>query len=253
MSVLYRPRYGALYRPLYGPDGSAVPSDGPNGWLLPRTNIEFTALGMPAPTAIWLCQDASGNASDVNGGLALVAGGTPLYPATVAGWNRRGLSADEGTADRFSVGTGVGPNPSTTSSFWLFYFLVPPAPAANGRLIAIADGATPMVVVHTTTDRMRITIAANSADGTVSPQGSRAVAIMQNLAASTARLYTDQEKITGTFNGTIPDVNKGLFGLATADDATAVWGCMWQGSAAELTDAQAKLRFQQLHIQPPWS
>src|SRR6185295_7936096 len=107
--------------------------------------------------------------------------------------------------------SGSGPNPATTSSLRCWIALIPgSAPGTNRDLVFPTDGATNMTLVHTTGDRIRISVAGVAATGSSDPGGVRLLGCHYDRANSVANGYTDQEKVTGTYNSGLVDGNKGI-------------------------------------------
>lgn len=257
--LTYGPKYGLIYGPqsvVGGGGGIVVPQDGPNSWYVPATAADFTALGIAIPDSLWACQEAAGNLADSIGSLTLTAAGGPSYQqALPAGWTRKGVLGAAAAGKRFAAAAGLGPNPATTSSLWLFYAQITAVPGAARSLLVVSDNAVNCEGRYTAGGFSRCTCNAIDADG-ASVTGTALVrpwALMYNRAAGTVVVYTDLEKVPGTYNATVADGNKGLGASAIANVASlAGWGCMWSGANAELTDAQVKSRLQALNISIPW-
>lgn len=241
---------------LGGTAPGAVPADGPGGAIfVPENAGHFTTLGQAAPQHLWLCQDAAAgvDAAPAIGALSLSGLNGPSYEQAVSGWTRLGLGIADGTAQRFVLGSGVGPDPTTTSQLWLAYIDLTATPAATRRLFGLG-GATPCDARVTTGPLARLTVAAVSADGAANPVtgGVRPVAVLYDRTNSRAVLYTDQEKTVGTYSGTVTDGIKG-FGTGTAPAALMLWACLYTGAAAEISDAQVKSMLQALGWTIPWT
>lgn len=233
-----------------------VPKDGPSNWYVPTTSAHFTGLGITTPGSVWACQEASGNLADSLGSVTLTAAGSPSYQqALPAGWTRKGVLGTSSAGKKFAAASGTGPNPGTTSSLWLFYIQITAAPAAVRCAVFASDNAVNCEARVTTTPAYRCTCNAVDATG-ASNAGTtavRPVALKYDRANGVVKVYTDQEVVTGTYNATVADGNKGLGSSGIANVAAlAAWGCMWSGAAAELSDAQVKTRLQSLGITIPW-
>lgn len=87
--------------------GIDVPVDGPDNVYVPTTLDHFTALGIPPPTYLWECQEASGNLESSIGSLTLTksGAGTALYQQAQAGWSRGFVGHASGNAVVFSGGS----------------------------------------------------------------------------------------------------------------------------------------------------
>jgi hypothetical protein len=230
----------------------SVPSDG-GGIFVPGSAADFALLGEAAPQSLWLCQEASGNLADSIGALPLTPLNGPSYQQAVAGWTRLGAAIADVTTQRFVLQSGVGPNPGTTSQLWIAYIDVTATPGATRRLWGLG-GTTPCDARITNAPVCRLTVDAASADGTANPVGGgvRPYVVLYDRTNSRAVLYTDQEKIVGTYAAGVNDGNKGL-GPATGPSAAMVWACLFTGAAAEKSDAQVKSLLQALGWAVPWT
>ncbi len=102
-----------------------VPKDGPGaGVYVPDCNECMAALGLPALSHLYECQDEGGNAVDSIGGINLAPAGNPTLPgyqASITDWVRKGLIFAQGNSSRFTMAAMFGPNPATESVLWLAY------------------------------------------------------------------------------------------------------------------------------------
>jgi hypothetical protein len=218
-------------------------TDATSGWRLPRNAYQWSLLG-ETPSHLWRCTEASGNLADSIGSLTLTATSL-LYAQAVTGFTKTGIGMDA-TTDKAIAASGSGPNPATTSSLCCWIVVVPAAAPGSVRdLIFPTDGATNMTVVHTTTDRLRIVINGVSATGTVDPGGARLIGSHYDRANSAANVYSDQEKVVGTYAAGLVDGNKGIGdGPNTAEAGTVyAYGWGYDGSAAERTTASVAALF----------
>lgn len=252
MAVIVGAKTGLKGGPITGPDatifgaGITVPKDGPGAnRYVPQNASDFVQLGITAPDSLWLCQEASGNLSDAIGSLTLTANGSPTYAEAVTGWTRTGLGFVQGTANqRFAATTGLGPNPSTTSSVWLCYAKITASPTGIRGILGIGADTG---LRCPSADKLRVTCFSNNADGTATYFADGNVhpfLIKYNRAALTCRGYTDEENVICTYAGGTSDGQKGLGGVggaSTPNTMQVVWACMWSGTNAENLDPAATL------------
>lgn len=234
------------------------------GKAVPANSTEWSALiaskglGMSNPNSLWLAQEAAGNLSDSIGALTLTAANTPGYQTAVPGWSRLGVSTvDAGTA-KFAAAAATGPNPTTTSSLWVWYVTSTVTPAATRTILSVGGA------LATTSGSAQIkslpayrSLCVNViVDGASNPtaQGVMPVAVLYDRTNSRFVVYTGQDKIVGTYSAGVTDGAKGIGAtLGTAATASYLYGFMYSGAAAELTDAQVKALLVGLGWTIPWT
>jgi hypothetical protein len=69
--------------------------------------------------------------------MNLVAKGTPLYAQAATGWSNTGVGADDNTTDGFTVASGTGPNPNTTSQVWMVVLSIEVEPTALRAFLGV--------------------------------------------------------------------------------------------------------------------
>lgn len=269
------PRVGTRVRPRVGPMlgmkrlGSAVnpmagvTQDATSLKFVPATAGEWTttmaAAGIASgnPTDWWLCQEAAGNlASSGPGAVTLTANGAPLYRQAAAGWTRLAVGFTNAANQRFTAAAGIGPNPGATSVLLLWYQSITAAPGAQVVMNNISDGATnyrtmAQVVGNTKIQNACAGVVVNgTTDATT--VGIQPVAIRYDRTNNVANTYTLNDKIVGTYNAGVVDGRKGIGG-ATSPTGQCVYGAMWSGAAAELSDAQIKTLLQVLNWGITWT
>jgi uncharacterized repeat protein (TIGR01451 family) len=239
---------------------NAVSKDATSGIYVPASSTEMTNLGLfAAANTLWLSQEASGNLADSIGALTLTANATPGYQAAITGWTRKGVALTDGTANqRFGATTGVGPDPSTTSSAWLVYVkLTTATPAATRGVLGLASNVS---VQHTSgADQIKIVcVGVTTAGATTYTDGSvHPLLLVYDRTNSRVKAYTDKEVITGTYGAGATDGNKG-FGtggsVSTPAGGNVLYGALWTGANAESlsTSATAKTLLQTLGWTIPW-
>lgn len=250
---------GVSADPLRPDASSAADRDATSNIYVPSTAGQFTALGITAPSHLWLCQEAAGNLADSIGGMTLTASGSPTYQQAVSGWSRKGVGFTVTLNQRFSAAAGVGPDPGSVSTLWLAYVAVIGAQGGNRDIFGPNNtaGGTAAKVQTTTTPRVRGSFAGTVASGTSDPTatGLQPMVIKVDRTNSTAVVYTGQEKITGTYSAIISESTAKGFGSSgsTSFGGLIAYSALWSGAAAEVSDAQAKTLLQALGWSIPWS
>lgn len=229
----------------------------------PATNAEWTiamaaaGLGTGNPTAIYNCQDVSGSLIDANAALSLTTiTGVPTYSQAVAGHTRLGVGFVDGAGTSFRRAIGAGPNPLTTSSIWMWVADITVAAATRAFASASVAAAADVTAIILSTPKVRVRESNVSVDGASNPltASTQPYVLQHDLAGSRSRLFTRQEKVSGTFSLVTADGLKGLGAVTTTcPTAKVCYGCMFQGTAAELTDAQVKTLLTTLGWSIPWS
>lgn len=212
----------------------------------------IAANGVPlsAPSNLWLMQESSGNLTDSIGGLTLTASGTVSYQNAIPGWTRKGLGTTNGTAGKWGVASGSGPNPSTTSVAVLLYVRIDNATAERG-VLCFDDTTNDFVTVNVTAAgllRGYIDTAGTSSVGNYEGVATFPLLYVYDRTNSRARLYTSTEKVSPTYASVSADGAK-FFGHTTVPATSMyLYGCWWTGANAEWlsTDANAKEFLQDL-------
>ena len=245
-----------------GMSGNGVAQDSASGILVPETISQWTAVllaaGVPTtavPSAIWRFQDASGNITDAVGAFPLTVGGTAVtYQAAVAGWSRRAVvTADAGTTTMLSASASL-PDISTTSASVLTYSRITAGAAARSRVALgattfIADGITAGGVSSLQITGVGVTNWALDESGAVRPTW-----LTINRNASAESLGNNLEKIVATFSSA--PTGKGVQFGSSVNPAAAcsyLYGALFVGAAAQLTDSQRAAVLRALGWTMGWS
>jgi hypothetical protein len=233
--------------------------DATSGLPVPATEAEWTAfiarkgLTITEPTNLYLCQEASGNLTDVIGGKTLTASATPLYSQAVTGWTRTGVGFNGGTAQHFA--NTAFPAANTSSRFILMYWSgLTAAPLAGGTMLTHGTNITAIgVSQNITTGRARYrnggTIVDTTAAVTATP-----IAFLHNIAATTARLYTNSQKLSPAY-AAAAGTNLYVGAQSGASPVTGVlhYLAVWSGTDAEVSDAQVLALHTALGWSPAWT
>jgi hypothetical protein len=224
-------------------------------WYRPANSVEWTALLSVAgitngnPGSVWSFQEASGNLADGIGSITLNTAGAPAYQQTVIGSSAKAIVTTDGAAVQHVSNTTTAPNPAIVSTLLLAYVVAPTVGPASDR--GIMCTAPNHGINIRTSGRPRLTdgtLLANSILGTT-----QMLAHRTNLTAATFTGFTLLEKAAGTF---VAPTNGACVILgSTSVSASAsgyLYGALFSGSAAELTDAQVKKLMQTLGGNPIW-
>lgn len=241
-----------------------VSKDATSGIRVPANVTEWTdfrtitGIAAANPNSLWLCQEASGNLGDAIGSLTLTASGTVNYNQAVSGWTRTAVATTEAGNGKAVAASGTGPSPATTSQMWLFICSMPATPGTSRVFMGMNTGvaATAYRMAHFTTGVPRTTLVNSNFDGASSiSSGVHPCLMRYDRTGSAATGYTDLEKITTTYNSGVVDGDKGLgnAGGSTSSARSVVYGAMWSGSNAELSDANIKALLQALGFTIGWS
>lgn len=235
---------------------TAVAVDGPGSVYVPVTSAQWTALGLTAPTTLYPCQEAAGALVDANAVRNLTVVGTGhLYSQVVAGWTRTFVGFGLSAAGRFADATG--PDPATNSIAFLMYLQLVSSPALSRQVAQIASPTVfTLQVTSTATGQYRLSNGTTK-DGGAGPAGLvMPVLILHNRAQSMARIYTGQERIAGTYNGSVAGRFLAIGNGGTSTAAMRVGlAAEWSGAAAETafpSDAAVRTFLQKLNWRPNW-
>lgn len=230
--------------------GNFTTQDVASGKFFPASSAEYTAANFAAPASIWLCQEPSGNAADSVGANTLTAAGTPAYNQAVAGYTRTGFGMTDGTASQGFSATTV-PDASTTSLLMLAVVAIV-STTTTRSIFGFATTADDCEI--TASPRIRHLEAATGTNGTVNPIGVRFCVLKRDRTNSASLLYTDQEKIVGTFAGTTTGAKVAIGAKATLPCTfTCMYAALWTGANAEMPDSTVKTLLQRMGNTISWS
>lgn len=243
---------------------AAVSADATSGILVPANATEWAAvmaaagIGSGGPSALWLLQEASGNAADSIGSFTLTAtAGSPAlaYQQTVTGWSRKGIgpSGDNSDGKLSSTSTSL-PDLDTSSALLLTYTILEATPGASREFTCLAPSFR-MAARLTTTPRLQGNNSVNVATGSADPTGQvRPYVLQVDLANSVTALYDDAEKVIPTYSTTPSGKRVTLGGLGlNAPQCKHLYAALFIGTAAEMTAAQIKTLLQTLGWTVSWS
>ena len=240
-----------------------VTKDATSGKYMPATNTEWTDFisirnltGISAPTSIYLCQDAASPLTDVNGSTfnLTISGSGDSYQQSVSGWSAKAAKLTDGTAGGWRSLSSSLPDPSTTSSASLSYILQPGSvPAASRNMVTHATANVTVMRLNITTGFLACASGGNIANGTNAPSAVvRPIGLRWNKTGGTCTGNSDIEKLAPT-----PSTPTGKQHLLGSTGATGAFGYLysvrWDGSSAEISDANWKAMLQALGWTISWS
>jgi len=214
----------------------AVPID--NGIYFPETAAQWNELGLPAPDALWLCQESSGNLVDVINGYVLTAAGTPTYQQSLGGsFARKGVGLTAGTSQQFGNSAGIFPI-GATDSIMIYTVLTFSAGANNRQILHFAPGVEGRIR-HTLTERLDSSLNGNLVGtGSVDHSGAAfglVYSLNKDPAVEENVIETSLESIPLTYDGGALTGDLFALGADTSEIAmsgviamVAVW---YQGNA----------------------
>jgi hypothetical protein len=261
--VIVGPRAGIAVGVSSDPDApdvsTAIPGvtrDSSNLNYYPANAAEWTALMTAAglatgnPASTWTLQNASGNPADTIGSITLTSTMT-LYQQSITGLTRKCIRGVDGTANSRLVNSTTAPNPSLTSTLELAYIDIPVAPAV---VRDVAFGAANYDLRYNTNGRLRLVSGASADLVNIAASTKMWVALQANITAGTTKVFTEQEKFSGTYVLPTSATIIAFGGQSTAVAAIGyAYAAQFTGTAAELSDAQVKTLLQTLGAAIPWS
>lgn len=237
--------------------------DSTSSKAVPANTTEWNAfntaagIGMSAPTSIWLMQDSSGNATDVNALAPLTPTGTVKYSQPLTGWTRLGMGWNANGAHYLSdVADSDLPEVSTQSALYLAYSQVSTTPAGDRMLFLAGDSNGIKVLINSSNQIKGLW---NAGSATTGPSavgtGVRPIILQHNVTSKYLRVYTDQDVITipwATGTSSLASFFAGGAVETTAAQLIA-YMAMWKGSAAEQSPYRIKQLLTALGYTPAWS
>ncbi len=256
------PRIGLRIGLSIGPEGgdpmAGVSQDATRGVYVPATDAEWTiamaAAGISSgnPMAAWLMQAAADPTPDEIADADLTTTGSVAFQQTVTGWDRDAVEiGDVGGFNAIINNTDADlPDVSATSALVLAYIQITGAPAADRGVLCCGD----MRATVTSTLLPKIGNGTNTGTGGSSVTDAvRPWVLQQNRTASTSELFTDLEKVSATFAES--GATKRVFFGGAFDPAPGMkmlYGALFKGAAAELTDAQIRTLLETLGWTVSW-
>jgi len=185
---------------------------------MPQLNGHWQALGLSPWGSWWGLQEGAGNAvGSGSTSLTLTATGAPTYAYTLPAWTRKFITLAQATTNNFTLLNVYGspPNWDATGSMAMMVYGLFPTPSAT--VIVLGSGnanTTPGGGMSTLVELNTSTIPVLYCSGTTTP-GTKPlndgrvhpVLLVYDKTNSRVKLYTDMEKITGSFGGGLQIAN----------------------------------------------
>lgn len=253
-------KHGVKHGTTHGVSRTDLVTDATSGKGVPLTQAEvnsaLAAAGMSSKTLAhsWGFQDLASGDIAATVGTNLTTTGT-LDPQTArAGWTRKAMRYTATAGERSVLAAGVSPNPGTESVLWIYYVDFTAAAAAN--FLVATNSANPLRQMMTAAGLLRIHVNGVNTDGASdhAAGGVRPIVLLFDRTNSRAMLYSDLEKITGTYSAGVTDGTKGI-GMAGASPLAGdvLWMLTFAGANAEWSDANVKSFLTALGWSIPWS
>lgn len=244
-----------------GGDAVTWTVDATSGIAVPANTTEWASfiaakgLSVAVPDALWLLQEASGDAADASGnGFVLAASGTGLaYQQAVTGWSRKAITFTDGGTGALKSTSASLPNISTTSQLSL---VIASIVSVGGTRNFLTHGTTTRSGLNVTSiPRLRAASGSNTTDGTNDPTGAvRPFVLRTNRATSATVAYSDSERITPTFNSGVTGQAVCIGDNTAATASVAVlYAAEWHVTKAEMSDANLKSLLQAMGFVITWS
>lgn len=245
---------GGVVDPMAG-----VTKDGSSNIYCPANASEWTtamaAAGLATgnPSSVWNCQEASGNLTDAIGSIALTVTGSPTFQQAISGWARKGITYPLSTTARHTNST-TAPSAGSTSLLMLLYALPPSADVGLTRSLCQVGTTAELRCNTSSPTRMTVVNGATTAGaGAFLGTSVRPILLRYNRTATTVTGFSDIEKIVGTYAAATGPIVGFPSNGAQSMGFSALYAALFDGAAAELTDAQVKTLLTQLGWSIPWS
>ncbi len=231
--------------------------DATSGIRCPSNAYQWTTLLGYTPTSLWLCQEVSGNLADSVGAQTLTAANTPGYSAAISGWTRTAVTLANSTGQRFAHATFA--NSATVSLFVLAYAGYNSATVTAGNHMLVYGGNNDCSVTNGDTGderKVRYREGANITEGanTLTTGQIYPVGLLRNITGTAARVYSDTEKLSPTYDVTAGTVLAlGCAAGTTSAPMSYVYAVAWSGATAEMSDATIKAIYTALGWAPGWT
>jgi hypothetical protein len=231
-----------------GLNRASVSTDGPGSVYLPRSAADWVALGLPAPSTQYNCQESSGNLAPAIGTATLTAQGAGIsYGNTVAGWDCRFTGTTYGavgTANFHTTDASLD-LASGQSGAWLIYAAL--IEGASSWLFYVGSHTNGFEVSSGSIPRTVHNSVSTSLSSTTLSAVVRPWLWYRNATTNVSGMLTIEESKTSTHSeAALSGLKKGFGGADTASaraPATArhCLAAFWSGADAETIAAKATL------------
>lgn len=266
---LKRQRDNRARLPRGGPTNpfAGVSRDATSGIYVPANSSEWTtflaAAGLSGvvavPSALWLLQEASGNAADSIGSFTLTAGAGLTYQQSETGWTRKGVKFTDGTAGT-SLSSSSASLPDIASASMTTLIIANATASTAGNRILLLHGnpaANRNRIRITSTPEMAVLSNGNIANGTSGANGPlnavRPYVLRTNRTANSCVGTRDTEKLTPTFDATISGKGLDIGASSLSPTFNLLYACNWHNANAEISDANLKTLLQMMGFTISWS
>lgn len=213
--------------------------------------ISANGLSIAVPDYLWLMQDASSGAAAAIGSISLVEEGSRIdYMQTVTGWSRKAIKT---RGDALLSTSASLPDLSTTSMTLLGYASIVDAGLTVDRMLFGTSAFSRIQTMNTNLPRI-LTGGFNSVNAASSINSdARPIMFKYDTTGNTIALYMDTERIS-IATDTDPSGKKIWF-TGTVSPGFSYWllGAGWVGSAAEISNANAKAFLVAANWSIPWT
>lgn len=251
--------HGALPLPRHGDNGTpigmaSVTLDAASAKYVPATSSEWTTTfavaGLPAggPASLLLLQEAASPPIDTIGARAVTVSGAIAFNQAAAGWTRKGVKATDASVQFMKL---TGADLTASSAMLIQYVTIGTNPASgyrafnqlgttnyeqarlvNGSKIQGASGLTP-----------------NVATGAAAHSGIEVIVTKYDRASSVLAVYSSKEFVKPTYVAQGAGASTDIYMLGDsgfATDSTLVYEVLFEGAAAEQSDANVRSLLQAL-------
>jgi hypothetical protein len=245
--VVIGPRIGPRVGPAIGQLSSGYAfADSGSGILCPTSAADFTALGLVPPTSLWLFQESgAGDRADSIGSRTFAPTGAGFTHAVpVPGWARVATVLGEGLTNRYDAAIA---NTNVTDFLILLYASVAD-PASTRNIIE-----TPTIYAEINTTPRLVAEANSAVVGTVDPGTAVHPLVLKNWIGNSRGLLTDDEALEPVeFANAGTAITLGATGGNGTAGVSALYGAMWEGVTARMSNATIKSMLQALGWTVAW-
>jgi hypothetical protein len=173
------------------------------------------------------------------------------------GWTRTAVTLANGTGQRFAHATFA--NSATASLFILAYAGYNAATITAGNHLVVYGGNNDCSVTNGDIGderKVRYREGANITEGanTLTTGQIYPVGLLRNITGTAARVYSDTEKLSPTYDVTAGTVlSLGCAAGTTSAPMSYVYAVAWSGATAEMSDATIKAIYTALGWAPSWT
>ena len=208
------------------------------------------------PTSIYTFQEASGQILDVNLAHDLLNLNNCRYSQPITGWTRVGAGHAYVASDNgFVKQHGTLPDNTTNSYMMLGYVALASTPSADAGIMSLADNA--FFVGVTATDALLTTGTSTTGSHAMPVDSVVPVLFKTDITNNVFKVYTPNEILNRYYAAMTVNTPEVDFGVAAASslyaaDADYLYGSLWIGTGAEMTDDDVGKMLVSLGWTVPW-